>query len=269
MDLTPKFNEEWIEQITLFIRTHVKEAGAKGVVIGLSGGIDSSVVVKLCVLSLGRKKVTALYVPYKNTQLGEEKDAFGIAKMLGIRMIRLDITQILDAIKSISNTINKKEVLGNARARTRMVLLYAHANRNNLLVVGTSNKSELLTGYFTKYGDGGADIAPIGDLYKTQVRELAKHLKIPKNIISKIPTAGLWKGQTDEKELGITYELLDKILYGIELGLDESEIAEMCKTQHSMVKHVEDLIHSSIHKRKFPRIPKIGIHTVGIDLREA
>ncbi|MFA5772221.1 MAG: NAD+ synthase [Thermoplasmata archaeon] len=268
MDLTPKFNEEWIEEITLFIKSHVEEAGAKGVVIGLSGGLDSSVVAKLCVLALGKKNVVACYMPAENIQREEEKDAFEIARMLGIKIMKLDITKILDAMKSTSDVSNKKEVLGNAKARARMLLLYTYANRENLLVAGTSNKSELLTGYFTKFGDGGADITPIGDLYKTQVRELAKHLKISKKIISKTPTAGLWKGQTDEKELGITYELLDKILYSIELGLNEGEIAEICETKPSKIRYVENMIHRSIHKRKFPRIPKIGIRTVGVDLRE-
>lgn len=268
MDLTPKFNEEWIEQIKLFIKSHMDEAKASGAVVGLSGGLDSSVVAKLCVLSLGSKKVTALFMPDKNSCADDKKDVFEIAKTLGIKVIKLDITQILNAIKSSSDVADKKEVLGNLKARVRMVLLYAYANRNNLLVIGTSNKSELLTGYFTKYGDGGADIEPIGDLYKTQVRELAKHLKISKRIISKTPTAGLWKGQTDEKDLGITYELLDKILYGIELGLNEGEIAEICETKPSKVRYVENMIHRSIHKRKFPRIPKIGVRTVGVDLRE-
>jgi NAD+ synthase len=268
MDLTPKFNEEWIEQIKLFIKSHVDEAGAEGVVIGLSGGLDSSVVATLCTLSLGKNRVTVLYMPDEHTQSEDIKDVSEIVKILGIKIIKLDIIRILDVIKSTFNVSNKKEILGNAKARTRMLLLYTYANKENLLVVGTSNKSELLTGYFTKFGDGGADIAPIGDLYKTQIRELAKHLKIPEKIISKTPTAGLWKGQTDEKELGITYDLLDKILYGIELGLDENEIAEICKIQQSKVRYVENIIHRSVHKRKFPRIPKIGVRTVGVDLRE-
>ncbi|MEW5760546.1 MAG: NAD(+) synthase, partial [Candidatus Thermoplasmatota archaeon] len=158
--------------------------------------------------------------------------------------------------------------IGNLKARIRMLLLYAYANSKNLIVVGTGNKTELLCGYFTKFGDGGADILPIGDLYKTQVREMARFLEIPEKIINKVPSAGLWKGQTDEDELGIKYEKLDKILYGIELGLDKNEISNKVELPIKEVERIMNMVELTKHKRKFPLIPKIGYCTVGFDWRE-
>ena len=156
------------------------------------------------------------------------------------------------------NGRENKTASGNLMARIRMCLLYYHANLSNMLVAGTGNKSEILCGYFTKYGDGGCDFLPIGDLYKTQVRELAEYMGIPGAIMEKVPSAGLWHGQSDEEELGITYELLDKIL--IELHDNELEIpgvSEKLKIEKEVVERVEDLIKSSEHKRQMPEMCKI------------
>jgi NAD+ synthase len=149
-----------------------------------------------------------------------------------------------------------------------MVLLYMEANRNNRLVVGTGNKSEMLVGYFTKYGDGGVDIAPLGDLYKTQVRAMAADLNVPENIRSLVPTAGLYPGQTDEGELGISYASLDSILMGIELRLDRERIAERAGVPVSEVDRITARVRSAVHKRHMPPIPKLGIRTIGTDWRE-
>jgi NAD+ synthase len=149
-----------------------------------------------------------------------------------------------------------------------MIVLYHYANAERRLVVGTSNKSEVLVGYFTKFGDGGADLEPIGDLYKTEVRALARRLGLPDKIIQKAPTAGLWKGQTDEGELGITYDRLDAILSGIELGLGEKEIARRADSNISEVARVAKMVRLSSHKRKFQPAPKIGFRTPGLDWRE-
>jgi NAD+ synthase len=140
--------------------------------------------------------------------------------------------------------------------------------KSGYLVAGTGNKSELLVGYFTKYGDGGVDMLPIGDLYKTQVWALAKELGLPERIVKKVPTAGLWKGQTDEGELGISYENLDCVLFGIERGQSDQEISRSTKVPLKEVKRIEAMIERSAHKRKMPHIPKTGIRTLGIDWRE-
>ena len=134
--------------------------------------------------------------------------------------------------------------------------------------MGTSNKSELLTGYFTKFGDGGADFSPIGDLYKTQIIELAKAIDIPENIIGKPPSAGVAQGQTDENELGITYRDLDRILLGIELKLDIKEIAKRTGIKENEVSRIQEMVNRTVHKRKMPLIPKLGIRTLGSDWRE-
>jgi NAD+ synthase len=136
------------------------------------------------------------------------------------------------------------------------------------IVMGTSNKSEMLVGYYTKFGDGGADFCPIGDLYKTQVRELGERIGVPEHIIAKVPTAGLWKGQTDEGELGISYEELDDILYGFELNLSEEEIAKRTGLETSKLERVWRMHRQSVHKRKMPLIPKLGVRTIGLDWRE-
>jgi NAD+ synthase len=152
--------------------------------------------------------------------------------------------------------------------RARMIVLFHQAKLMNRIVMGTSNKSELLIGYFTKFGDGGADFYPIGDLYKTEVKELAKNIGIPENLIEKVPTAGLWVGQTDEGEMGISYENLDVILLGIELGLTSEEIVNKTGLDPKLVDSVWNKHRTSVHKRKMPLAPKIGIRTLGLDWRE-
>jgi NAD+ synthase len=157
---------------------------------------------------------------------------------------------------------------GNLRARARMVVLYFVANTEDRVVMGTGNKSELLCGYFTRYGDGGVDFQPIGDLYKTQVRAMARHLGLPKKIIDRVPTAGLWPGQTDEGDLGISYDELDRILLGIELQMEPEGIAEKAGVPVEHVRRIEDLVAATAYKRKAPLVPKLGIRTLGLDWRE-
>ena len=160
-----------------------------------------------------------------------------------------------------------KMTIANIKARTRMMILYAHANITNYLVCGTSNKSEMLIGYFTKYGDGGVDLQPLGDLYKTQIRQLAQFLKIPGTIINKPPTAGLWRGQTDEKEFGMSYETLDTILYGLEHKMGSKEIKEHVDATLQDIQRIQKMRKHSQHKRRTPLIPKLGARTVGLDWR--
>ncbi|VVB67130.1 putative NH(3)-dependent NAD(+) synthetase [Candidatus Norongarragalina meridionalis] len=191
------------------LRAYFRKAGATKAVIGLSGGIDSALACFLTARALGAKNVTAYYLPYFGN--GEENYAKTAAKWAGVRLKKASIRKAVDAVCDATGT-NDRVGRGNVMARVRMALLYAFARKNRALVVGTGNKSELLTGYFTKYGDGGCDVLPLGALYKTEVMALAKRLGAPTAILKRKPTAGLWKGQTDEGELGMSYAELDALL---------------------------------------------------------
>lgn len=212
--------------------------GDKKVFIGISGGIDSAVTTALCVKAFGKDKVFGILMPYaKQTDIQDSRD---LVNFLGIKSFEVDIKAIVDSFDNFNN----KLVKANLMARTRMALLYSYANLHGALVMGTSNKSELMTGYFTKHGDGACDIEVIAELYKTEVFELAKYLKIPQNLINKKPSAGLWDGQTDEGEMGFTYADLDKFLQG---GSINPVIEEKIKK----------IINNSEHKRNLPPIISI------------
>ena len=186
------------------------------------------------------------------------EDALLVCKKLGIEHKVINIKEIVNEFeKNIGFELDKVSK-GNLMARTRMILLYAHANSRNYLVLGTSNKSEFLTGYFTKWGDGASDYAPLINLYKTEVWEVAKRIGVPEKIISKKPSAGLWEGQSDEDELGISYKLLDEILYRlVDLKMEKNKIAEELSIPVEEVEYVEYLIKKSEHKRRLPLGPEI------------
>lgn len=262
-----KINEkETVEIITNFIREYVQKSESDKVVIGLSGGIDSAVVAKLASIALGNKAVYSLFLPDISTPLIDFEHARMMAKSLEINHKVIDLSPIIHSITDACNEMDEI-TLGNIKARLRMIFLYQIANSKNALVCGTSNKTEILTGYFTKYGDGASDLIPLGDLYKTQVYQIAKYLEIPEEIIEKKPTAGLWKGQTDEDELGISYDKLDKILYCIERKMDIEKIAKTAEVEKNEVLRIYDMVRKTEHKRRYPPIPKIGFRTVGIDWR--
>jgi len=250
-----------------FIKTYVENSGINGVVIGLSGGVDSAVVAKLCKDVLGKKNTRCVFLPNDTTPKLDFKHLDLIIKKLDLFCERKEITNLVNEVSKHCIMKPDKFALANIKARCRMVILFEYANMNNSLVCGTSNKSEQLVGYFTKYGDRGADIQPIGDLYKTQVCELARFLKIPKEIILKPPTAGLWKGQTDEKELKMSYKHLDLILAGLEQKMNFDDIAKIACVELSDVQRIHGMRVKSQHKRRAPLIPKIGIRTIGIDWR--
>jgi len=245
------------DKIVEFIRSSIHGSGASGAVIGLSGGIDSALTAYLTVEALGKDKVLGLMLPEKgiSTQIDID-DALEIAEILGIDH---NIIEILPVLSSFSRALpvfdrNAKAANGNLKARTRMCILYYHANLMNRMVVGTGNKTELLLGYFTKYGDGGVDIEPIGCLYKTQVRGLSRHMGVPACIIEKTPTAGLWPGQTDEAELGVTYEAADGIL--AMLVDEKKDILEVKKKfPASQVDRLVSLIKANEHKKLAPPSP--------------
>jgi NAD+ synthase len=250
-----------------FIKTYVQSSGCKGVVIGLSGGIDSAVTAILCRDSLGKKNVNCLFLPDESTPDSDFKHYKLIAKKFGLSYEVEDITNVVKEISKNCILKPDKYALANVKTRARMILLFEYANMTKNLVCGTSNKSEMLVGYFTKYGDGGVDIMPLGDLYKTQVWELAKFLKIPKDIISKPPTAGLWKGQFDEQELKLSYKQLDKILNGLEKKIDLDDIAKIVGVKKSEVERVKRMRIKTQHKRRSALIPKVGLRTPGYDWR--
>jgi len=230
-----------------------KARSSAGVVLGLSGGIDSALCAKLCVEALGPDKVHALILPSEFTPAEDIADAKELAASLGMQAKEISIKPILDSVISQipDGLFATKSAKGNMQARIRMLLLYNEAFSMKGLVVGTGNKSEIMQGYFTKYGDGGCDILPIGDLYKTQVRSLAKFSGISDKILAKEPSAGLWPGQTDEAELGISYDNLDLVLYAnLEKKMPASKIATALNISKELVEKVIGSMQDTRHKRE-------------------
>lgn len=256
--LPPLDLQKTIKQIENFIKETVKKSNTNGLIIGLSGGIDSTLVAFLAQRAIGSENILGITLPTKTTSKTDIEDAQKVANMLGIEYEVINIDDIINSFLKICPHETSKLVEGNLKARTRMLILYKHANSMNRLVIGTSNLSELLVGYFTKYGDGASDLIPIGDLYKTQVWELARELNIPQEIITKDPSAGLQKNQTDEKELGIDYISLDKILYGLyDLNLDEKTLNQKLNIELSEIQRIKDIVQKSEHKRNIAPILKI------------
>jgi len=248
------------DKIVAFISRSVSGSGANGAVIGLSGGIDSALTLFLTVSALGKENVLGLLLPEKGISSKQDiDDAAEVANILGIEYKIIEISPVLASFSSAIPVFDSraKTANGNLKARTRMCILYYHANLMGRMVVGTGNKTELLLGYFTKYGDGGVDIEPIGDLYKTQVRGLSKYMGIPARMIEKIPTAGLWPGQTDESELGVSYDMADQILTMlVDEKKDISELKSRFPTE--IVVKLAARISSSGHKRMPPPAIECG-----------
>lgn len=268
MALSPGHNGDSVPVIEGFIRDKVRDAGAKGVVIGLSGGLDSAVVAAMSVRALGPERVLCLMMPERATPPREMEDARELAEELGVEHLTVDIDPILERFRQGLGGDVVDHAFGNVKARVRMTVLYYHGQTRGRLVMGTGNKSELFMGYFTKYGDGGVDYQPIGDLYKTQVRALAAEIGLPTRFIEKPPSAHLLPGQTDEDDLGISYEDLDRILLGIEIGMSDQEIEGRTGLPASEAARVRGVVTATKHKRRIPLAPKLGIRTIGWDWRE-
>ncbi len=240
-----------------FIGGFITEAGFTRGVVGISGGLDSSVTVFLSAAALGPDNVLGLILPYKTTNPACVEDATTVAEQLGIRTETIDITPQIDAyFDRFADASPLRR--GNKMARERMAIIYDHAKAWEALVVGTGNKTEYLLGYTTLWGDMGCDLRPLGGLYKTQVRQLAHHLGVPEQIIHKPPTAGLWPGQTDEGEMGITYKEADQILYRlIDKQLPPEQIAEQ-GFDRALVDKIDKMVRASAHKRCMPPTAQIS-----------
>jgi NAD+ synthase len=244
-----------------FITQSIEKAGLDGAVVAISGGIDSAVTLDLTVKALGADRVTALTMP--ECDVTPERDIIDVMRhceRLGVTCNTVDITPILHVMRDTLPQYDATDRItaGNIKPRVRMTVTYYFANRDSRMVMGTSNKTELLTGFFTKYGDGGVDLMPLADLYKTQLRQLARHLKIPKNIIDKPPSPGFYPGHTDEDELGIDYTTLDLVLYSLESGSNASRIAEDLGIPGELVGSVVRRVKANEHKRRLPLILRLG-----------
>lgn len=251
-----------------FIKQELGRFGIKKGIVGLSGGIDSSVVAYLAVKALGKKNVFGLILPYKTSSKSSISDAFTIAKKLDIKTKIIDLTPAADGL---TNSIDDKKLdnlrRGNILARIRMICLYDYSSKVGGFVLGTGNKTEILLGYTTLFGDAAYAINPIGDLYKTQVWQLAELLKIPKSIIRKKPSADLWAGQTDEQELGFTYKEVDKLLfYLIDSHYSDKELKAL-GFKPGFIKRVKTIIRKNQFKRLPPLIAKVSNRTINIDFR--
>jgi len=272
--LTPSLLEidfsETQRRICRFIKEYVENAGAKGIVLGLSGGIDSGTIAALSSLAIGGENVLGLMLPEKeNFNQKDIDDAKVVAEQFHLETQVCDMSDALNGIYGTIPVFDQSDRLckGNVKARTRMIYLYYYANKQNRIVCGSSDKSETMMGYFTKWGDAAADIAPIMDLYKTQVRKLAIHLGIPKELALKPSTPALWPNQLAESELGIKYETLDLILFGLERFMVPEEVAEQLGVEKELVDKLKSRWLANEHKRRMPLAPKIGFRTVGNDFR--
>jgi NAD+ synthase len=259
-------------KIEWFIKDYVEKSKSKGVIVSLSGGLDSCTVAALSALAIGGSNVLGLMLPEEEAHgINDIEHSKLVAKKFGFSTEKVDITSTLKAFyKSIPIFDNKDKLCkGNVKARTRMVYTYYYANRLKKLVCGSSDKSETMMGYFTKFGDVAADISPIMDLYKTQVRELAQHIGVSKSIIAKPSSPALWPRQTAEDELGMKYEQLDLILYALEHFMRTEEIADQLKVKKGLVEKVKCRWLSMEHKRRVLLTAKLGYRTVGTDFRLA
>ena len=234
--------------IQSWILKYLQSANAEGVVVGLSGGIDSAVTAGLCAKAISKENVIGIGLPCESI-VEDLDDAKMIASNLGIEFNIIDLSPIYKIFKSSLNeqVVGDKMASANLKARLRMATLYYIAQtKKNYLVAGTGNRAEIAIGYFTKYGDGGVDFEPLGLIYKNEVRKLAKILGIPEKIIIKPPSPGLWAGQTDEGEIGLSYDHIDEILYRLDNSLDLDDLNQ------EEVKMVRDLMKKANHKTQMP-----------------
>ncbi len=265
VDISLAINTDLAHEIlTGFIKSEITRVGFKGAVIGLSGGIDSALSCVLAAKALGAENVLAVRMPYKDSSRDSLQHAQLLIDQLGVQSKTIKITDIVEPIFRLDPDISNKRK-GNIMARARMVVLYDQTEVFKGLVIGTSNKTEILLGYSTLYGDSASALNPIGDLYKTQVRQLSQALNIPAPIIDKPPSADLWAGQTDENELGFTYEEVDQLLYLIVDQRYSPQEAVQAGFDEKFVNAVATRVRRNQFKRMQPPIAKVSNRTIGYD----
>ena len=245
------------DRIVTFIADTVADAGATGAILGLSGGIDSSLTAYLTVEAIGRENLLGLILPGAVSSDASVSDAIAVVDDLDLHSETIDIEPIVDTVIDAAPPIDDEQLaVGNTRARARAVLSYYLANAENHVVIGTGNRTEAAIGYFTKYGDGAVDCHPIGNLYKSQVRQLARHVGVPESIIEKPPSAELWADQTDEDEIGIDYDTLDAVVaLHIDGPLSADATCRFLNCDRAVVDRVQELYRQSAHKRALPPVP--------------
>ena len=263
-----QLNCETVRKVLVgFIENEVRKAGFERVVVGLSGGVDSSLSAFLAAEALGPQNVWGILMPYRTSNPESAEHATLVVRALRINSLTVDITPMVDAYFAMFPDIDQVR-RGNKMARERMTILFDHSAGLRALVLGTSNKTELLLGYGTLYGDMASAVNPLGDLYKTQIRQLARHMQVPTVIVEKQPSADLWVGQTDEAELGFTYEEVDRVLH---LLVDQRyEVADLTGEEsfdEKFVRAVSLRIQSSQYKRRLPVIAKVSSRTIDRDFR--
>ncbi len=265
MEINLSIDTQLVRKIlTGFIRSEISRAGFGRAVVNLSGGLDSAVSCVLAVEALGAENVLALRLPYKSSAQDSLDHAQVLIDQVGVQSLTIPITDMVDPLIAIDPEISSIRK-GNIMARLRMIVAYDQSEAFKGLVIGTGNKTEILLGYTTLYGDSACALNPIGDLYKTQVRQLARAVDIPEPILAKPPTADLWAGQTDEGELGFTYEDVDKLLY---LLVDQRFRPEECVElgfDEKFVRTVVERVRKNQFKRVLPPIAKLSSRTVGYD----
>ena len=262
-------NYALVEDILLaFIRNEISKFGFRSAVFGLSGGIDSAVVCELAARALGPENVLAVMMPYRTSSPESIHHARMMVEKTGVQSEEVNISSVADAFFGTVPGAGKLR-MGNIMARTRMLYLYDISAKDERLVVGTSNKTELLLGYGTLFGDMASAVNPIGDLYKTQIWGLARHLGLPEEIVAKTPSADLWEGQSDEEDLGFSYEEVDLLLYMmLEKRMDKTAVLEE-GIEEPFYDKVRKMVVRNQYKRMMPVIAKISARTPGIDFRYA
>jgi len=253
------------QALVAFIKDAVETTGTTGVVLGLSGGVDSALAAALAVPALGPERVHAFLLPHSNSSPDAVTDAEAVAAALGLATQNIDISPMVDIYFERYDSDADKVRLGNKMARERMSILYDQAKKLGALVLGTSNKSEILLGYSTIFGDNASSINPLGDLYKQQVWQLAAHLELPEQVVKKRPSADLWPGQTDEQELGFDYAVADEVLYLMfNFGLSEEEVIDL-DYPADVVRRIVTLEENNRFKRRLMLIARLSDSAINLD----
>jgi NAD+ synthase len=272
----PQCNVELASRVlTSFLREECHKVGFQSVVLGLSGGIDSALVVELAARALGPQNVLAVAMPYRTSNPLSLQLAHESAEHAGVNLEEVDISAMADAFIQTSDGFAEQDDgearlrKGNIMARTRMIVLYDRSARQSALVLGTSNKTELMLGYGTIFGDMASALNPVGDLYKSQIVALSRYLGVPEAILDRPPSADLWEGQTDESELGYSYDQVDAFLhFWIDQRYSETELHEL-GFPTSMIEELGRRVRMNQYKRRPPVIAKLANRTVNLDFRYA